>query len=93
MSQHEQDLTMDQTLITMALVFFTGEPMAVLRSSFFAGRSTQDHVSGRHTFIILFPSLCATAIWLGVVSSTFTYLTSASHCCANRTGRTKSWDT
>jgi hypothetical protein len=35
----------------------------------FAGCITQDQVSCRHTFIILFPCLCATAIWLGVVSS------------------------
>jgi hypothetical protein len=32
-SQHEQDLAMDQTLIVMVLVFFfTGEPTAVLVS-------------------------------------------------------------
>ena len=60
---------MDQTLIMMVLVFFfTGANGCT--SIVFAGCSTQDHVSGRRTLIILFLCLCATAIWLGVVSST-----------------------
>jgi hypothetical protein len=48
---------MDQTLIMMVLAFFTGEPTAVL-GIVFAGCITQDQVSCRHTFNILFPSLC-----------------------------------
>ncbi|KAI0281193.1 hypothetical protein BGY98DRAFT_932113 [Russula aff. rugulosa BPL654] len=52
-SQHGQDLAMDQTLITMALVFFTGEQTVVLSSLLVAARRIVDQVD------IL-------TIWLGV---------------------------